>query len=716
VTNHGTKPALAFGPFRLDVSEQVLLRDGRKVRLTPKVLSVLHVLVEHRGRLVDKETLLQTVWADSFVEEGALNRSVSVLRKALGDTALESQYIETVPKRGYRFIAAVTEVADGTGEPAIASETRALRTKWTAGITLALVATAAIWYAAVRSSVARVAHPARAADHRQVTFTGHAGFPTLSHDGAHVAYISDGPGEKKVMVQALAGGAPGAIFSAPELGYLSWSPDATELLVWARGAGKDGVYVISPLGAPPHRIVGNQYVSCWSPDGSTIAVGSYLHGRIVFFTHAGERGRTVSLEHVTGSIWSLDWSPAHDRLVVVSSDDQGHYAVWTVRPNGDEQTRLFVTDAEIPSARWSSDGDAIYYFRRFNQTVSLNKLTLPATAGDERSATTLLSGLEPDRSFAVSADATRLVYARAPYYSNLWVLDRASARSGAPHTTQLTHGTSRIERPRLSPDGTSIVFNMGQQPTAHLYTMPVHGGSFKQLTFGDSFNVGGAWSPDGTRIAFASTRGGAPRVWVMNADGESPRALSSGPMSETFDLGWFPGARLLYQRPGNLNYYELDPATRDETFFVKEPSPGWIFSPAYSPDGRSVAVYWNRFPERGIWTIDSRTRRETLILRTDAMPLGWSADGTSIYALEGKPGELRGPPLPSGATTIGARIVEVRVDGSGVRPVASLPAQEIGTVTVAPDGLKFYYTVYTSRSDVWIVDNFDSSSYLNRRP
>jgi TolB-like protein/DNA-binding winged helix-turn-helix (wHTH) protein/Flp pilus assembly protein TadD len=95
-----------FGSFRLDESERLLLRDGGTVGLTPKVFDTLIALVEHSGHLVEKEELMQRLWPDTFVEEGALTRNISDLRKALG----EEQYIETVPKRGYRFVAPVIEI------------------------------------------------------------------------------------------------------------------------------------------------------------------------------------------------------------------------------------------------------------------------------------------------------------------------------------------------------------------------------------------------------------------------------------------------------------------------------------------------------------------------------------------------------------------------------------------------------------------------------
>ncbi len=102
------KPLCEFGPFSIDATERVLLRDGQVVPLTPKAFELLLVLVENRGHLVEKETLMRRLWPDTFVEEANLTNNVSQLRKALlADDA--PPYIETVPRRGYRFIAEVSE-------------------------------------------------------------------------------------------------------------------------------------------------------------------------------------------------------------------------------------------------------------------------------------------------------------------------------------------------------------------------------------------------------------------------------------------------------------------------------------------------------------------------------------------------------------------------------------------------------------------------------
>src|SRR6476620_6370573 len=96
-----------FGPFVLDARSRILFRDGATVRLPPKAFDTLLVLIQHGVRVVDKEQLLKEVWPDTFVEEGSLSRNIHELRRALGDDTSEPCYIETIPKRGYRFLASV---------------------------------------------------------------------------------------------------------------------------------------------------------------------------------------------------------------------------------------------------------------------------------------------------------------------------------------------------------------------------------------------------------------------------------------------------------------------------------------------------------------------------------------------------------------------------------------------------------------------------------
>ena len=118
-----------FGLFRLDSTERLLLRAGQPVSLTPKAFDLLVYLVDHAGRLVTKQALMSALWSDSFVEESNLTFTVSALRKALGDGQDGETLIQTVPTRGYRFVAPVTR----QGNPTVSS------TSETAGSIPALV-------------------------------------------------------------------------------------------------------------------------------------------------------------------------------------------------------------------------------------------------------------------------------------------------------------------------------------------------------------------------------------------------------------------------------------------------------------------------------------------------------------------------------------------------------------------------------------------------
>jgi len=125
VGDTGVRGAYRFGPFRLDVRERRLSRGAEVIPLRLKVFDTLRVLVENAGRLVTKQELLDTVWPETAVEENNLNHNVSVLRKALGDRATGDQYIETVPRVGYRFVASVeAAVQPGTSSPSSVSTAR----------------------------------------------------------------------------------------------------------------------------------------------------------------------------------------------------------------------------------------------------------------------------------------------------------------------------------------------------------------------------------------------------------------------------------------------------------------------------------------------------------------------------------------------------------------------------------------------------------------
>ncbi len=144
----------AFGPFLLDSRERRLLRDGQPVPLTIKAFDLLEVLARNDGRLLRKEELLRLVWSDAAVEENNLTVTVSALRKALGEGPSDRQYIETVPRRGYRFVGGRHVPTDPPASPA--TEQKRWRLSWTVALTSLCLAVGALWTYRLWTSPTRV--------------------------------------------------------------------------------------------------------------------------------------------------------------------------------------------------------------------------------------------------------------------------------------------------------------------------------------------------------------------------------------------------------------------------------------------------------------------------------------------------------------------------------------------------------------------------------
>lgn len=140
-----SEPRIHFGPFIYDPEQRTLFRGDQPVSLAPKTVNLLHVLLEEHGRIVEKADLMRRVWPGTVVEEVGLARNVSLLRKVLGDEAEEASYIETVPRRGYRFVAEVrTEPSAAYPQP-VRQSRRSFWLLLAVTVTLALVVLLAYW-------------------------------------------------------------------------------------------------------------------------------------------------------------------------------------------------------------------------------------------------------------------------------------------------------------------------------------------------------------------------------------------------------------------------------------------------------------------------------------------------------------------------------------------------------------------------------------------
>src|SRR5262245_27451241 len=197
-----------FADIQVDLARMVVTRDGAVAELEPKAFDVLRLLIEYRDRLVTKDELLDQVWRGTFVTPNVLTRAIAQVRKAIGDDAYESKYIETVAKRGYRFIApvnakavqpivapsdgvALREAAPRPVAPAATARTRQLPLT---GAVLFVIAGAAVAFVAVHAPKSSSAtSPTTFPSVRRMlgSSLGYYGEPTLSPDGRSIAYAAD---------------------------------------------------------------------------------------------------------------------------------------------------------------------------------------------------------------------------------------------------------------------------------------------------------------------------------------------------------------------------------------------------------------------------------------------------------------------------------------------------------------------------------------------
>src|SRR4030095_3350623 len=293
-----TRPAkhlYQFGPFSVDAAERVLSRDGRPIALPPKAFDLLLVLVENSGHLLEKDELMQRLWPDTFVEEANLPNNISLLRKALA-TDKDHPYIETVPRRGYRFVADVEESSSQQDELIIAERTRVsleqeeefdevaadlkpevpTTLSWhrrfpiSKSMTLALVAVAvvlavgslALYSFFVRSRgekrKAATLAPFQQMEIKRVAASGKAKGAAISPDGRYIAYVQDEGGLQSIHLTQV-DTSSSVVIRPPTNAVYAWpifSPDGRSLYYTAWG--KDvpgGLYRSAVLGGIPQKVL-----------------------------------------------------------------------------------------------------------------------------------------------------------------------------------------------------------------------------------------------------------------------------------------------------------------------------------------------------------------------------------------------------------------------------------------------------------------------------
>jgi Tol biopolymer transport system component/DNA-binding winged helix-turn-helix (wHTH) protein len=536
-------PIYRFSNFEVDTRSGELRRNGARVKLQEQPLQVLIKLVEHAGELVAREELRSTLWAaDTFVDfDTGLNTAIKRLRETLGDSADRPTFIETVPKRGYRFIAPVISSPDQHSdrrrkEPSSGTRHRSTLIVGSAVAALLVAAALGALFTSLRGPEPRPTVTGA----KQITSDGRLK-GNLVTDGTSI-FFNELLSDYFVIAQVPATGGETAVINATAPGWhiLAVAPEKSELLVSSSKEGENGsnLWVMPVPAGSPRELIPGAYDGTWTPDGKIALV----------------RGREIHIAEADGSnskkILTSDGFPGFVRFSPdgknirfhVANDVTGMATLWESGVDGKDVHPLFAGDPETQfcCGSWTSDGR--YYFfegfheglssiwalresssrwRKHNQPVQITTgplnfyNPLPSKDGkklfavgaqpkaelvryDARSKefVPFLGGISAgDVEF--SHDRQWVTYVRYPE-GTLW-----KANADGTEAVQLTSPPLSVALAHWSPDDTHIAFS-GTKAGQHwtVYQVAAQGGALTQLTGGKNNEQDPTWSPEGERLAF----------------------------------------------------------------------------------------------------------------------------------------------------------------------------------------------------------------------
>ncbi|HKP67827.1 MAG TPA: winged helix-turn-helix domain-containing protein [Pyrinomonadaceae bacterium] len=641
-----TNNLYAFKDFTLDIGETVLLRHGRPVPITPKAFQLLSILVEHHGVVVEKEKLISEIWSDSIVEDGNLAFTAQLLRKVLGDDAKTPSYIETVPRKGYRFIAHVSTHADSQRETKADFElsgtlsrrgTLLISASAIAAILIVVVAWLLLGRNVIQTASARIlTEPFKA---ERLSATGNAVQSAISPNGKLLAYTDQtGNGKWSVWLQQISTAENIQILPPSELLYggLVFSRDSNSLFV-SRGEKKLDIYRVNVFGGVPARLFEN--TQGWmgiSPDDKKISFvrceySANDYCSLFVADTNGENERRLVTRPQPIRIGDSKFS-ADGRVIV--------FAVGQSRTGSDE-FQLFQVDVEtgmerpvnsekffnIKSIEWLPGGDEFLFTARphSEQRFSIWKASLT-----DGSVTQLTRDDGNFSELSLDADARRLVVTKVDNNFTIYleaVLDPSKRRIVSPG-----------KNCTFAPDG-KIVFQSNDQD---IWIIDADGTNKRQLTSDPSWDVAPLVTADGRTIVFTSNRTGNYQVWRMNIDGSDQRQVTQTEGGRTAFVA-ADGGVIYYTADITRALKKIDVATGVESVLPEITG----FDHEFSRDGYLVASFVRDGKERGELTISIQdmTGKEPIRLigvgdkTLEPVQLEWSDDSKSLTYVIKRSGE-----------------------------------------------------------------------------
>lgn len=573
-----TRDRIRFGPFEADLHTHELWKYGTKIRLVGQPFEVLAILLRKPGELVTREELRGRLWAgDTYVDfDHGLNAAVNKLRDALSDSADSPRYVETLPRRGYRFIgqvsawnvgasvsnvardantaevatinraAAVTREpfgvvspsAEGVGALASSSKRSWRPTAFAAALIVPIVAVAAFLVRGVASKI--YVHDTPVALERirpLTTLADPTSEPAFSPDGNYVAFRREAanPEAFGIFVKEVGSDQLEQLTGNADDCCPVWSPDGRSI-AFARRGRNDFEYdiLVAPVSrgrdhaltvGAAHKVdtdgaTPRQGALAWSPDGKALAFSG--GASISLVTLADATIHRLTTPPPGSEDWGPSFSPDGSALLFVRSSEGTGFLeeIMSVPVASGDATRITSERWRVLGPpQWSSDGQSIIFASDRGSHPALWRVSAtraePAVEIND-------SGWYP----AVSRRGFRLAYQRVTHSLSVWTLD-VPASGKEQHI--LVPGTSETDQgpgPQISPDGKKLAFMSDRSGSMEIWVSDRDGGNATQLT-AIGFAGTPRWSPDSKSVVFdAGTRNG-PTIFAVRVDGGGPRQLVS---------------------------------------------------------------------------------------------------------------------------------------------------------------------------------------------
>jgi Tol biopolymer transport system component/DNA-binding winged helix-turn-helix (wHTH) protein len=700
-----TLGSVRFGRFDLLVETGELRKDGVRLKLSGQAVEVLLLLIASPGKLVAREELQQKLWPGASYgdPEHGLNAAVNRLRETLGDSATEPKYIETVPGRGYRFIAKLDlPVVPPEPEPPESEPTsEPPKPRWwkrkAAIAVAACVGVAGLLYPRIAPQIERLWRLNELQHLTIVPLTalpGNVASPTFSPDGRQVAFAWDGESNGKgyeLYVKVIGSDKPLRLTYHPA-DWLSaaWSPDGRSIAISrVAGEGDSGIYLVPPTGGPERKLAargaGTNYGNeiSWSPDGKFLAYidqPANAAETLQLFLLSLDTLERTQIQTNCGMAATPSFSPRGTFLAWGCEDAELRSSLMLLRLKDGSQTHLLSRPDEILGLAWSSDERRIIF--SFQSALWETSLARP----DDLEI--LLIGHDAS-DLAAKPSGPGLAYVQASTTINIWRLDlRASPRQARKWAASSREQSS----PDISPDGGKIAFESTQSGVREIWVGNADGSNAQQITdFRNPMTGTPRWSSDGKLIAFDSRVGGEGNLYVVDPNGGVPHKLSIDRRDNEMPSWSKDGAWIYFIDARHSTVWKVPSHGGHAVQIAESPASVAI----ESPDGK--CVYFSR--GKNLWqAMTDGSKEEQVAGMPEINPLGgeWFPARAGIYFLS----------HAKGKTMINLFDLQSRQ----IHPIFTLEKptpQWIGGMPVSKDGkFMLYPQVDSASSDLMMIGNW----------